>query len=265
MELFFQFWPTFLLVFCRITSFFVVVPILSAKNVPTTLKIGLSVFLSLIAFTGMGADQAVTFDAQYILLIVREILIGVLLGFVSYLFFTVVQIAGSFMDLQMGFSIANVIDPLTGVSSPMLGNLKYMIAMLLFLTFDGHHFLIRAILDSYQWVPLNNELFARIYGGQISDFLFKSFSTMFYLAFQLAAPVVAAMFLTDLGLGLLTRVAPQFNIFVVGVPLKLILGFMLLVLLFPELLSLFSGLFQSMFKTMEQLLQIISGTQPTPP
>ncbi|WP_312029505.1 flagellar biosynthetic protein FliR [Paenibacillus sedimenti] len=220
MELFFKVLPSFLLIFCRITSFFVVVPVLSSRNVPTMFKIGLSIFISLIAFTTLSINEPVLIDGQYVLLILREMLVGIVLGFLAYIFFTVVQTAGAIMDMQIGFSMANVIDPLTGVSTPMLGNLKYMVAVLLFLTFDGHHYFIRAIIDSYQWIPLNNQLFDRIYNGQISDFLFQSFSKMFYLSFQLAAPVVAALFLADLGLGLLTRVAPQFNIFVIGAPLK---------------------------------------------
>ncbi|MEW9697707.1 flagellar biosynthetic protein FliR [Paenibacillus sp. SI8] len=265
MELFFQVLPNFLLIFCRITSFFVVVPVLSSKNVPTIFKIGLSIFISLIVFTGMGIGKPVPLDGQYVLLILREMLVGVLLGFLAYIFFTVVQTAGSLMDMQIGFSMASVIDPLTGVSSPMLGNLKYMIAILLFLSFDGHHFLISAIIESYRWIPLDNQLFDRIYNGQISDFLFRSFAKMFYLSFQLAAPIVAALFLTDLGLGLLTRVAPQFNIFVVGAPLKLVLGLILLTFLFPELISQFQSLFATMFDSMEKLLQLISGSQQTSP
>lgn len=265
MTYFFQVIPIFLLIFCRITSFFVVVPILSSRNVPMMFKIGLSVFISLIIFATMGLGNPIPMDGEYILLIIREMLVGVLLGFLAYIFFTVVQTAGSFMDMQIGFSMASVIDPLTGVSSPMLGNLKYMIAVLLFLSFDGHHYLIRAIIDSYRWIPLDNQLFARIYDGQISNFLFQSLSKMFYLSFQLAAPIIAALFLTDLGLGLLTRVAPQFNIFVIGAPLKMILGFFLLVILFPELISQFQNLFATIFDYMEKLLQLISGTQQPSP
>ncbi|OCT13802.1 flagellar biosynthetic protein FliR [Paenibacillus pectinilyticus] len=257
--------PIFLLIFCRITSFFVVVPILSSRNVPMMFKVGLSVFISLIIFSTIGIDKTMPIDGIYVLLIMREMLIGVLLGFLAYLFFTVVQTAGSFMDMQIGFSMASVIDPLSGTSTPMLGNLKYMIAILLFLSFDGHHYLIRAIIDSYQWVPIDNQLFNRIYDGQISDFLFQSLSKMFYLSFQLAAPIVAALFLTDLGLGLLTRVAPQFNIFVIGAPLKMILGFFLLVIVFPELVSQFQQLFSTIFDYMEKMLQIISGTQQSSP
>jgi flagellar biosynthetic protein FliR len=265
MTYFFQVIPIFLLIFCRITSFFVVVPILSSRNVPMMFKIGLSVFISLIIFATMGLDKPIPMDGEYILLIIREMLVGVLLGFLAYIFFTVVQTAGSFMDMQIGFSMASVIDPLTGASTPMLGNLKYMVAVLLFLSFDGHHYLIRAIIDSYRWVPLDNQLFSRIYDGQISNFLFQSLSKMFYLSFQLAAPIIAALFLTDLGLGLLTRVAPQFNIFVIGAPLKMILGFFLLVILFPELISQFQHLFETIFDYMEKLLQLISGTQQPSP
>ncbi|WNR46659.1 flagellar biosynthetic protein FliR [Paenibacillus roseipurpureus] len=257
--------PIFLLIFCRITSFFVVVPILSSRNVPMMFKVGLSVFISLIIFATIGTNKTIPVDGVYLLLIIREMLIGILLGFLAYIFFTVVQMAGSFMDMQIGFSMASVIDPLTGVSTPMLGNLKYMIAVLLFLSFDGHHYLIKAIIDSYKWVPIDNQLFSRMYNGQVSDFLFKSLSKMFYLSFQLAAPVVAALFLTDLGLGLLTRVAPQFNIFVIGAPLKMILGFFLLVILFPELISQFQQLFGIIFDYMEKMLQLIGGAQQLSP
>jgi flagellar biosynthesis protein FliR len=254
-----------MLIFCRITAFFVVVPIYSSKNVPNTFKIGFSMFISLIIFSSQGTSNPVPIDSQYILLILREILVGVLLGFIVYLFFTAVQTAGSFMDIQIGFGIANVIDPMTGASAPMLSNLKYMIAMLLFLSFDGHHYLIRAIIDSYQWIPLNNQLFSRIYDGQISDFLFKSFSTVFYLALQLSAPVIAALFLTDVGLGLLTRVAPQFNVFVVGAPLKMIIGFFMLIFLFPELISQFHTLFMTAFESLYKLMKLISSTSSIVP
>lgn len=161
------------------------------------------------------------------------------------------------MDTQIGFGIANIIDPMTGASSPMLGNFKFMVAIMLFLAFDGHHYFLQAIMESYKWVPLQNDLFTAIAKGSISDFLVRSFATMFAIAFQFAFPIVAAMFLTDLGLGLLTRVAPQFNVFVVGVPLKILLGLLMLVVLLNSFVSLFHDLFGSMFRAMQQLLQLI--------
>ncbi|TBL77742.1 flagellar biosynthetic protein FliR [Paenibacillus thalictri] len=249
--------PAFLLVFCRISAFFVVAPVFSSRNVPGTFKIGFTFFVALIAFTTVGFSSPVSFDTLYLLSIIRELLVGICLGFVSYLFFTVVQIAGSFVDIQMGFAIANVIDPMTGASSPVLGNLKYMLAMLLFLVFNGHHLLLKGIMESYTWIPLSNDLFAHMYSGELSDFMLKTFSTVFALSLQMAAPLVVAFFLTDVGLGLLARVAPQFNIFVLGMPLKILLGFILLILLFPGFIYIYEDLFTSMFQSMQKLIDLM--------
>lgn len=259
MESLLLYFPGFLLFFCRITSFFIISPIFSAQNVPSQFKIGLSFFVAFIAYFSIGSTTSVTMDSLYILLIIREILVGICLGFIAYLFFTVVQIAGSFIDIQMGFGIANVIDPMTGAQSPVLGNLKYIIAMLLFLTFNGHHYLLEGIMRSYEWIPLNNDLFAKYYNGQISEFLIKTFSSVFATSFQMAAPIVVALFLTDVGLGLLARVAPQFNIFVVGLPIKVLMGFMMFLLLFPGYEFIFKDLFASMMESISKFFGLFAG------
>ncbi|KIL39233.1 flagellar biosynthesis protein FliR [Gordoniibacillus kamchatkensis] len=252
--------PAMLLVLCRVSAFFVVAPVFSYRTVPNTFKIGLSVFVALLTFMAVGTKTVVHFDLTYILLVIREMMVGMLLAFLATLFFSVVQIAGSFMDIQIGFGIANVIDPMTGASSPMLGNFKFMVAIMLFLAFDGHHYFLQAIMNSYSWVPIDNDLFGKIAGGSVSDFLVRSFITMFTIAFQMSLPVLAAMFLTDVSLGLLTRVAPQFNIFVVGVPIKILIGLAVLIILFPSFVSLYRDLFSAMFGSMQQLLQLLAGT-----
>ncbi|MFD0680137.1 MULTISPECIES: flagellar biosynthetic protein FliR [unclassified Paenibacillus] len=254
-----QFFPGFMLFFCRITSFFVVVPVFSAKNVPAHFKVGIAFFVTLMAYTVTGTTTTVPLDSLYLLTVIREILVGVCLGFIAYMFFTIVQIAGSFIDIQIGFGIANVIDPMTGASSPVIGNLKYMIAMLLFLSFNGHHLLLKAIIESYEWIPLSNDMFTRMYGGQISQFLLKTFSTVFAISLQMASPVIVALFLTDIGLGLLTRVAPQFNIFVIGAPLKMIIGFVLLILLFPAYEDVFKDTFISMLDHLQKFFGLFAG------
>lgn len=253
-----QFVPNFMLVLCRITAFFVVAPIFSARNVPNPFKIGFSFFVALTIFPSLDAPAA-PMDAVFLLSIVKETLVGLILGFIAYLFFTVVQIAGSFVDMQIGFSMANIIDPLTGAQAPVLGNLKYMIGTLLFLSFNGHHVLLSGILDSYRWVPLDNNVFAQIYRGQVSEFAVHSLSTAFTLAFQLAAPMVVALFLVDVGLGVLARTAPQFNIFVVGVPLKILVGLLLLIVLISGFSTLFAHVFEGMFKELQKMVELLSG------
>lgn len=257
MQVILQFLPNFLLIFCRITAFFVVAPVFSTRGVPAQFKVGIAFFVSLLIFLSMGEVTAIPWNPAYILTILRELLIGLLLGFTAYMFFTIVQVAGSFIDMQIGFGIANVIDPMTGAQSPILGNFKFMVAMLLFLSLNGHHYLLMAIMKSYEWVPLSNELFAHIYGGKVSEFMLSTFTTMFSLAFQMAAPLVVALFLVDVALGILARTAPQFNIFVIGLPLKIIVGFLILIVLVPGFLYLFKEMFELMFHSLNELLRLL--------
>jgi len=258
MELLFSFWPNILLIFCRITGFFVTAPIFSTgNNVPPRFRIGISVFVTLFVFFASGTETALPMDNQYILYVIRETLIGVLIGFVAYLFFTVVQIAGMFIDMQMGLGIANVIDPMTGAQSPIFGSFKYMVAVLLFLSWNGHHYLLMGIMDSYQTIPLNNAFFEALSSGTPVEWLVRCLGTAFTLAFQMAAPIVASMFLTDVALGILTKSAPQFNIFVVGIPLKMILGFAIMFLLVSGFAALFQNLFNTLFDSMFEMMRLI--------
>ncbi|MNC20155.1 Flagellar biosynthetic protein FliR [compost metagenome] len=135
-----------------------------------------------------------------------------------------------------------------------------MLAMLLFFSFNGHHLLLTAIHDSYTWIPLQNDVFARIYSDSMADFVLRTFTDSFGLAFKMAAPMVVALFLTDVGLGILARTAPQFNIFVIGVPLKIIVGLILLAFLFPGMLFIFEMIFQALFAAMERFMALMSGS-----
>jgi flagellar biosynthesis protein FliR len=260
METVLQAFSGFLLTFCRIASFFVVAPIFSSRNVPAPFKVGLSFFVALLTFSALGA-QPVPMDSLYIMAVLKEILVGLMLGFIGYIFFTVVQVSGSFVDMQMGLSMANIIDPMTGASTPIIGNLKYMVAVLLFLSFNGHHLLLQAIMDSYDWIPMQNDAFVKMYDGELSEFMIRTFTDSFGIAFKMAAPLVAALFLTDIGLGILARTAPQFNIFVIGVPLKILVGFILLAFLFPGMIFLFQTLFEAMFAAMEKAVAVLAANK----
>jgi flagellar biosynthetic protein FliR len=253
-----QLLPVFLLVFCRMSSFLVVSPVFSFQNIPAALKIGLAFYISLLVYSALGGWQAPVPQGNYVYLIVQEILIGLLLGFVAYLFFTAVQVAGAFIDHMIGLGMANVVDPLTGAHAPIVGNFKFFIGMLVFLGLNGHHYLLTALMHSYEWVPLDGGVFARIADGSVSTFLLDSLARMFYMAFQMAAPVVVSMFLVDVALGILAKAVPQLHIFVVGLPLKIIVGFGILFLTVSGLTVLFRNLFSEMFRYMEQLLNILS-------
>ncbi|MEF3304830.1 flagellar biosynthetic protein FliR [Paenibacillus sp. GYB003] len=259
MEQWIPYLPNWLLIFCRITAFMLAAPVFSTRGIPSQWKIGLSAIIAFLAFPAAGLQEPTVIDGLFVLSIVREALVGLLLGFTAYLFFTAVQIAGSFIDIQMGLGIANVIDPMTGAQSPLIGNFKFILAMLLFMTFNGHHYLFDGLIRSYEWIPLGNGLFAAIEGGSVHESLLRSFSGVFAMALQMSAPLVVALFLTDVGLGILSKTAPQFNIFVVGVPIKIIVGFLLLVLVLPGFVYLFQDLFGSMFQSLDQLTKLIGN------
>ena len=259
MDLVTQAFPAFLLVLCRISAFFVVAPIFSARTFPTLIKIGLAFFISVIVFLTIGYDTNVVANGEYVLAIIREVFAGLLIGYVSYIFFTIVQVAGGLMDMQMGFGVANIVDPITGISAPILGNLKYMLMILIFFSINGHHYLLMAIMNSYEWLPLDNKLFHIYYEGQIAEFLTRTFADTFLLALQVAAPIVVTMFLTDFGLALLARTAPQYHVFVIGIPIKIMVGLAILVLLLPGFGALFQLLFDHMFAALEKLFVLMKA------
>lgn len=251
--------PNALLILCRITAFFVVSPVFSYRGVPARFKIGIAVFVTLLTYTALEPTSFVAWDGAYVLAIIKEILIGLVLGFAASLFFYVVYIAGSLMDMMIGLGIANIIDPVTGAQTPVLGNFKYYLAMLLFLAMNGHHYLLLGIMNSYDWVPLEYLWLEHIANGNVSSFLLQTFIQVFVLGFQMAAPVVVALFLVDLGLGMLAKSAPQFNIFVVGFPIKILTGFIVLLMTIPGLVYLFNRLFELMFTAMNELLRTIGA------
>ena len=256
-----QAFPVFLLIFCRVTTFFVIAPLISSRNVPTRFKVGLATMVAILVYLSYGTTQTAAFDGEYVLLIIREMLIGLLLGYVAYMMIIAIQIAGAVLDIQIGFGMASVFDPTTGAVTPLTGNFKYMIAMLMFLSMNGHHRLLDAIVYSYNWVPIDNDLFVKIYDGSIMEFLLRAFAMVMVVAFQMAAPIVVALFLTDVGLGFLAKTAPQFNIFVIGVPIKIIVGLILLLLLMPSLTYIFDHLFTLMAESMQGFLGTV-GERP---
>ncbi|MEK4250253.1 flagellar biosynthetic protein FliR [Paenibacillus sp. FSL W7-1287] len=251
--------PIFLLIFCRVTAFFVVTPIFNHRNVPAIFKIGLGFFISLLIVTVHGPSQAMIIDIQYFLLVIREVLIGLMMGFIVYLFFVTVQTAGGIIDMQIGFAMANIVDPVSGVSVPLLGNFKYMLLLVVFLMMNGHHFLLTGLMDSYLYIPIENQWFSKMGDGSLAQFLTNAVISSIVIGVQVALPIMVAMFITDVGLGFLAKTAPQFNVFVIGFPVKIMLGLLLIFLLMPGMAVIFEKIFTVMFNSLEQFFGVVQG------
>lgn len=248
--------PVFLLVFVRVLSFFVIMPLFSYRTIPTPFKIGFSFFLAFIMFYTIDSATIVV-DHTYIFLIVKEVLVGLLVGLLAFIIVSAIQVAGGFVDFQMGFAIANVMDPQTGAQSPLSGQFFYIVALLFLLAVDGHHLIIDGIFNSYQFIPI--DAFIPFEDKTIADFVIDSFNYMFTIAFQMAIPIVGTLFLVDVALGIIARAVPQLNVFVVGLPLKILVSFLAILIFLSLYMTVAKNIFDAMFRTMQQLMQLFGG------
>lgn len=250
--------PLLLLMFVRLSVFFIVAPIFSMRGVPGQFKVGFAFFCTILAFFVVSDNETIVIDSSYFVMIIKEALIGMALGFVAALILYAVQMAGAFIDFQMGFAIANVVDPQTGMQVPIIGNFKYMLAILFLLSMNGHHLMLQGVLKSYELIPAQ-QLFVPIGSEQMARFISSTFVDMFLIAFQLAIPIVGALFLVDVALGILARTVPQVNVFVVGLPLKIFTGFVLLLITMSSFFYLLNKVLTKMIETMGELVALLGG------
>lgn len=253
----FQSIPVFLLIFVRVTSFFVTIPIFSYKNIPTSHKIGSAFFLSYLIFYTIP-KPTIDLGTSFLLLVIKESIIGLSIGLVAYMIISAIRIAGGFIDFQMGFAIANVIDPQTGTQSPLMGQYLYTFAIIFLLLLDGHHLLLDGIFYSYQLIPLNQLTIPFGEEGLVL-YIARTFNTMFVIAFQMSIPIVGALFLVDVALGIIARTVPQLNIFVVGIPVKILVSFVVLFVFLPVFFVLTNQLFDQMLVTMRGIMAWMGG------
>ncbi|AJK88972.1 flagellar type III secretion system protein FliR [Lysinibacillus fusiformis] len=246
----------FLLVLVRVSAFFVTVPFFSYRTIPPQVKITLALVLAWMMYYTIDVEPF-AFNDEYILLVMKEALVGLLLGLVGYIIMSAIQIAGSFIDFQMGFAIANIIDPQTGAQSPLIGQFFNMLAFLLLLAINGHHMILDGIYYSYQFLPMDQ--FPSFTNEGFPQFIITTFTAVFAIAFQMAAPVVATLFLVDLALGITAKTVPQLNIFVVGFPIKIAVSFLVLFTMMAVMIQVIQKLITIMIYGMRDLMAILGG------
>ena len=242
--LFLNGFDAFLLIFVRMTGLFVVAPIFGRRNIPTYFKIGFSFFMALIIVNTMTL-QAPAYNESilaYTALVAKEFIVGLTIGFIAYLAFTAIYVAGEIIDMQIGFGVVNVIDPMSNIQVPISSNLYFIISMLVFLALNGHHVLIKALYDSFNTVPLGSAVF----DAGLTDLLLSTFGSIFFIGFKIAAPVVAAILITDVALGTISRMVPQLNVFVIGMPLKIFVGLVVMLVTIPMFIFVLDSLFKIM-------------------
>lgn len=185
----------------------------------------------------------------------RELLVGMLIGFIASLALSAIQFAGQLLDINMGLAMVNVLDPMTNTQVPIMGNFLHLIAMLIFLSINGHHMLLRALMDSYALVPVGTAVLS----DALSHSLIEVAANLFVVGLKVAAPVLGALFLTTVALGLLNRAVPQMNVFVIGLPVQLAVGVFMLMVALPLYVSFLQVIFRGMSADILAALRLLGG------
>ncbi|QGT99181.1 Flagellar biosynthesis protein FliR [Candidatus Syntrophocurvum alkaliphilum] len=242
----------FLMILGRLSGLFISAPVFNSRQVPGTVKVLIIVILSATMAYFVPVSFLVSLDNPGIIIaaLVVEIFIGFTIGFVAYIAFAAIQLAGQLIDKQMGFMIVNVVDPQSGTSIPLMGNFKYIIALLLYLGMNGHHYLLQAIVQSYQFIPV----MGLNLGANFYNLIIETTVYMFVVAIKIAAPVVMAILITDVSMGFIARTVPQMNVFIVGLPLKIFMGLVILLMVLPVYIWFMGILFARFFEYLDRII-----------
>jgi len=235
----------------RILAMIASSPVLGNKQVPVRVKIGLSVLLAIIIAPNVGEmPQVALGSVQGLLIIVQQILIGSAMGFTLRLIFNAIEMVGELTGLQMGLGFASFFDPINHVHAPIIAQWLGILAALVFLSINGHLYMFAALTESFQTLPIGNMMPTEgIYS------VVEWGSSIFSYALQISLPVLAALLITNIALGILTRAAPQLNIFAVGFPITLALGFFVLALSMPYFAPLLDKLTHDGLEMMLKVVQ----------
>jgi flagellar biosynthesis protein FliR len=239
-----------LLVAIRLGALFILTPVFASVKLPPQFRLMLIVGFSIALVAALPAKLPnISLDmGSLFLAAVAELALGALLAFGLFTGFGVFMMAGELIDIQIGFSVANIFDPITRAQSPLLGMIFNLTAVMLFFSIDGHHMLLRGVAFSLEKMPP---------GSFFTQFdpaaLVAQFGAMFVMALTFAAPVVFILLLVDIGLGVMSRTMPQINIFVVGIPVKIVVGFMVLISSATYLGPVMKRVFESIFLYWQRL------------
>ena len=240
----------FILLFVRFSSLFMAVPIFSHANIPMSLKAAMAFFFTIIFYDSLPPLQIPTDSLTMTVAILGEMLFGLVVGIILQLAYHVITFAGGQISFMMGFSLASAIDPQSGVSMPIVNQFLSLVALMILLALDLHHWIILLASASIATVPLGGfmvtpELFRYIMHGMLN---------MFVVGFMIAFPITALSMLADVIFGMLMKTMPQFNLLVIGMPIKIGVAFLVLMATLSATMMIVASQMQSAYNFLEKLL-----------
>ncbi|MCB0368171.1 MAG: flagellar biosynthetic protein FliR [Bdellovibrionales bacterium] len=222
----------FVLILIRVSSFLLSSSIFSAVQIPVPVKILFSLSMSLIIYE-LNRNVILPVDGLIIFYAAKEVLIGLCLGMVTRFFFHAIAMGSEIISMSIGLSAASTFNPINGVNSNLIEQFQGLLAILVFLSIQGHHLLVGAITQSFDFVPLTATS-VKIAG--VSEFVLWT-KNLFEIAIKIAAPIVSSIFLVNLSMGILGRAVPQINVFVTSFQVTILIGFLVLFISMPLFLN----------------------------
>ncbi len=248
----------FFLIAMRMSGFIFLNPVLGRRNIPSIAKTGLALVLSVLIYTAEGggvSDFTVDSSLEFAVLLLKEFAVGFLLGFIMELMDMIFTFAGTVMDFQMGISMAQVYDPQSGVQISLTGKILQIYYMLIFFAVDGHLVLMRILLNAGELVPYGQVAIST----NAAEMAMEIFYDCVILAVKLSFPLIAFEFILEIVVGVLMKINPQVNIFILSIQLRLLCGFIMMIILVDPINSFIGDVISDFMKYMSRILRVAGG------
>lgn len=244
----------FLLIFTRVSCFVFIAPFFSMKNTPAAVRIGISFFTAMLLYEALTPSDAVAYSSvmEYAVIVMKEALAGLLIGFAANICTAIVNFAGSIADMETGLSMVTLMDPTTRESSSITGVFYQYVLMMMMVATGMYRYLFGALADSFVLIPVNGAVF---HGESLLNVILTFLSDYIIIGFRIVLPIFCCMLLLNAILGVLAKVSPQMNMFAVGIQLKILVG--LSVLFFTA--GMLPGVADFIFREMKQMIVSFVG------
>lgn len=220
-----------ILIFARVAGFMFAAPIFSSPSIPGRIKASIAMIISILIFPYVDVINIDLgpYMLRFLIYIFSELAIGIILGTVSEFFFSAVRFAGEFIGRQIGFAMVNVLDPQTQQQVSILGFWNYLVAIMVFLSINGHHVFFKAIAQSFDYIKLSEFRLSE----QLFEQILSLLSYIFIIGLQISLPLLTTMLIITVALGFVAKAVPQIQVFMLSFPLKILGGLLTYVFFIP--------------------------------
>ena len=237
----------FILLFFRFGALFMATPIFSHRSIPVTMKFSMAFFFSIVFYSSMPPLTIPINVPSILVAILSELLFGLAIGVILQVAFNVITFAGGMISFMMGFSMASAIDPQSGVSMPIISQFLSLMALMVLFVIDMHHWILLFINDSLSSIPLGGFVLSE----NLFNYMIEATANMFMVGFMIAFPIIALSWLADVIFGMLMKTMPQFNLLVIGFPIKIMVAFVVLIATFSVTMLILKSQMQDAFNYLE--------------